>query len=620
MTNPTSFTYTFPVSSAPQRPAPEPELFAVDRLSDFGLGADQLLARNPRTGGELVTPGDHFNTLVAYCSAFRSLDEHVAELMKGSDDAPQRAAVIRQVVQSFRGAGLTLSARDICRELAPVAGATPLAEKPVVVITSCDQPLKLERLLASLLEHCNLGAVERCFVVDDSRSAENARRNRAAIVAAAARSAAPIHCFGADEAIELTATLATQLPQHAEAIDFLLGRPRWRDFESYGVARNFSHLLAVGKPLVVFDDDTLCEAWAAPFQAEGVAFTAGQREAAFYSNHDEWRQGLTRCGFDPVAGHLRCLGLDLPTALGVLGLPGLRQEALRSAPLRLARSLRRRSRVLITESGALGDPGTGSNIWLATLPPASRERLARAEGRLRQALEQRCCWLGHGQPTFRPHGSISQVSGFDNRSFLPPYFPVARGEDRLFGQMTRYIHPESIALDYPWAVPHRPLQERTWSAGDNSFAISPVFPGLLTDDLVGNGDRCLAAEPLDRLAFLGRLFEDLGSASDATLLERLADDRHRYRASQIRNLQQQIEASAGLPADWLGYLQEALRQVQSSQLDDFRVANLKGTVGSLHGQDLLDFWKGAWRGFGRALPAWREIREAAAGVVAQVFT
>jgi hypothetical protein len=214
---------------------------------------------------------------------------------------------------------------------------------------------------------------------------------------------------------------------------------------------------------------------------------------------------------------------------------------------------------------------------------------------------------------------MSQVTGFDNRRFLPPYFPVTRGEDKLFGQMTRYVYPNSVALDYPWAVPHLPLPQRNWAENDNSFAVSRYFPGLLVDDLVGANENCLAPEPQERMAYLARLFEDLGSAPDAALLERLAADRHRYRASQMRKLRQQIKESAGLPADWLGYLKRALQQVQSSQLGSFGTQELKGTVGNLQGQDLLDFWKGAWREFGHSLPAWREIRQAAEGIVAESF-
>jgi hypothetical protein len=290
---------------------------------------------------------------VGFCSVFRSLDEHVAELMKGSDGSPQRAAAIRQVVQSFREAKLTLSAQDIRRELDPVPDAAPIPDKPVVVIITCDRPQMLERLLASMREHCDLGAVERCFVFDDSRTAENADRNHAITRSTAGRSAVPFHYFGADEAKELATALLGGLSGHEEAIRFLLGRQRWKDFESYGVARNFSHLLSVGKPVVVFDDDTLCEAFEAPFHRQGIAFTAGQREVVIYDDHETWRQELARCDHDPVKGHLQCLGLELPEALAVLGLTHLQQESLRPAPLDLARRLGRASRVLTRERAAI---------------------------------------------------------------------------------------------------------------------------------------------------------------------------------------------------------------------------------------------------------------------------
>jgi len=452
-------------------------------------------------------------------------------------------------------------------------------------------------------------------VVDDSRVADNGVRNRAITSAAGAGATLGFHYFGADEARELVRALIRQLPQHEQAIRFLLDRERWREHESYGLARNFSHLMSVGKPVVVFDDDVLCESWNVPFRKPGVAFANGQQEFAAFADQTEWRAMVIPHGRDPVAAHLQCLGLGVPEALAALGLERLDGSALRPAPLDLARRLSRDSRVLITECGSLGDPGTGSNRWLAHIPPASRERLLQQPGLLQQAIERRCCWLGREQPEFHPGSKISQITGFDNRGYLPPYFPVTRGEDRLFGQMVSYIYPRSVALEYPWAAPHLPLPERTWTAADNTHAIAPLFPGTLVEGLVQGGDDCLAAEPRDRVALLGRLLEDLGAAPDATLLSRLVDDRHRYRASQLRRLREQAAQAAALPADWRSYVEDALRQVESSRLAGLELDRLRGTVGDLHGQELLRFWRDAWSRFGRALPAWEDIRNAASEIV-----
>jgi len=611
MTVEDSFSYTFSTRTARSGPLHRLELFAVDQLSEFPLGDDEVLVRSARTGQQKAVPADYARTLVNYCSVFRNLDEHVARLMEGSDGAPTRAEAIRNVVRSFRDGGLTVSAAEICSELAPAASATPIDHRPVVVIFTCDRPQTLQRLLNSVLANCRLHGIERLVVVDDSRSAEYAGLNHKVTAAAGSESPVPMHYFGAVEARDMLDALIRQLPEQEQAIRFLLDRERWKEHKSYGLARNFGHLLSVGKATVVFDDDALCEAFAAPFQGEGVAFSVGQREASFYRNHEDWRQGLERCALDPIAGHLQCLGLTVPEALSVLGVERLAEEALRPAPLDFACNLARSSRVLITECGALGDPGTGNTRWLASMPPASRERLVTTPGRLRLALEQRCCWLGRDRPTFRPQSRISQVTGYDNRTLLPPYFPIMRGEDRLFGQMTHYIHPDGVALDYPWAVPHMPLQERRWSDSENTHAVSRQFPGNMVNELFGKRDDCLAVDPQSRLRFVASRLQDLAAAPDRTLLHRLADDRHGYRASQIRMLQTRIRESAQLPADWRDYLERALRQVQASRLDGFRPDEIRNDEIKLMGKDLLGFYRDAWSRFGQALLAWQDIRDAA---------
>ena len=57
---------------------------------------------------------------------------------------------------------------------------------------------------------------------------------------------------------------------------------------------------------------------------------------------------------------------------------------------------------------------------------------------------------------------LSQMTGVDNRELLPPYFPLFRNEDFLFGENLQFLHPNSLMVDFPWALPHLPLEERQW--------------------------------------------------------------------------------------------------------------------------------------------------------------
>ena len=115
-------------------------------------------------------------------------------------------------------------------------------------------------------------------------------------------------------------------------------------------------------------------------------------------------------------------------------------------------------------------------------------------------------------------------------------------------------------------------------------------------------------------------FEDLGGASDATLLNLLAEDRLGYKVMQINKLKSKIEESAGLPADWRNYLANALKQIEASELTDFSLKDLRGTEIAREDAELLRFWRDLWRGFGRAMLAWSDIREAARGIVEKQYS
>ena len=79
---------------------------------------------------------------------------------------------------------------------------------------------------------------------------------------------------------------------------------------------------------------------------------------------------------------MRCLGLSVAEALKVLGSGTPGQNSLRHARPEFAARLNRHSQILITECGSLGDPGTPSNKWIATIPVESRERLLKVESQL----------------------------------------------------------------------------------------------------------------------------------------------------------------------------------------------------------------------------------------------
>jgi hypothetical protein len=618
MSNSSNFSMTFDVTGAPaiKPPADEPgeELFALAPLSEHHLPDGSVLARNRISGAEMVLPLEVFNAM-SYCDRFKTLEEHTDLLMEDNPGAAGRQAAIRSVVQSIRDGGLTISAQEICERLAPQKEALPLAEKPVVVVITWERPANLERLLASLMANCDPEGIHCCYVVDDSRTADNIKKNRAITLDFNDRSALEIEYVGASETREIMDQLIRRLPQHEQQIRFALDRERWASHWTAGITRNYSHLLSVGRPVIVLDDDVLCEVYDSPVSETGVEFSGRQREVQYFGDTEGWREMRAGSDTDPIARHMQCLGLTLPEALGVLGQAQLHQRSLEHASPEMTDGMNRNSRILITQCGSMGDPGTGSNLWLATIGSDSLDRLLQAPEMVQSAMKDRNAWLGRTRPVFETRANISQITGFDNRASLPPYFPIDRGQDRLFGNMVDYIFYDGMTLEYPWAAPHLPVPERKWTQRDNNFSRPPRFPGFFTEHITREKVNCRAADPATRREHLAAMISDLAGSPRRTLVNLMADDWHRIRNSQLAHLGKRLEESSAQHSDWREYLLKAVRETQSVKVENIHKYELRGTIEGLRGEELVSFWRDLWRDFAGALLAWPEIRESAREIV-----
>ncbi len=111
---------------------------------------------------------------------------------------------------------------------------------------------------------------------------------------------------------------------------------------------------------------------------------------------------------------------------------------------------------------------------------------------------------------------MSQITGVDNRQMLPPYLPIMRGQDRLFGYMLDFIFPTSVTLDYPWAVPHLPLPDRRWRDRDLNFTPADSFPMFFIEKIIEYKSSCQSELPGDRLSYLSTWFNNLATASPDT--------------------------------------------------------------------------------------------------------
>lgn len=581
----------------------------MDRWTEAPLPDGTVMTRNLRNGREMTLPAEVLNAM-SYCSRFRTLEEHIDELSDGDAD-PNRRAAIRSVIRSLRNGGMTLSAEQVCDRIARQDSARRPGLKPILAIITWQRPRPLERLLESIIQRVDPARVERCIVIDDSRDSDAIRLNREITRKADGKAPFDIAHVGDVEMQSFLDRLIAAVPQHEAGIRFLLDRQRWSHLWTCGIARNYSQLMSVGHPLIVFDDDVICDVHEAPGAMDGIDLSDTPRQAEFYSDRQQWPAPATSGGRDPVARHMRCLGMPVADCLRELG-PGRPQpESLHHAEILLTDRYTTDSRVLVTECGSLGDPGTGHNQWLTRLSAGSRAALESDPSVLDTALTRRNCWMGRRQHAFTPASNMSQISGSDNRDFLPPYFPFNRVEDRLFGQTVSFVFPHHWSLDQSWCTPHRPMPERTWSERDNDFTLTTHFPGSLVYLPESLSERCRVGDIQGRLRHLAHHYLGLADCPDDRLVRKFERSWYGRRAGKLVEIDRVALESSGAAPAWKNYLERAYRQVLHSSLGAVSPESIRSEYPPLDGTEALAFWKNSWREYAQSLLAWPEIREAA---------
>jgi len=622
MTDKTSFSMDITVDPASNFKQ-LPDRVAFDLCKAYPVPGGNLLLHNTRNGKRaMVMPAVHASLL--HCSQFQTIDQHVADIIERNPGMQGQEADMRNVLQSMLDGGMMVSAKQLCDRLKrkpESATAEKETTLPVVAIITWERPEALERLLTSIVANCNTKKLHRVYVIDDSRKAENISQNQALVSKFAYEFGAPLHYFGQDEQQSLLGDLTKSLPEHENAIRFLADQSRWRDHWTSGLARNLALLLSCGRRLVMMDDDTICDVYNARQPKPSITFSDEPREAEFFSDEQGWASQHQALNPDPVDRHMQCLGLSFSEALNVLGQNHLKATGFSNASALLINDLDADSPVLLTECGSLGCPGTGSNTWLPDMAPQALKRMLASEQKTDDALNKRFVWLGRNQPHFSPRSNMSAMTGFDNRQLLPPYLPITRGEDRLFGNMLDYVFPTAVTLDYPWAVPHLPIPQREWREQDRDFTQGDSFPTFFFNRVIEQKPFCLAKSPGERLATLSSWFNNLATADNKSLAVMYQNSRLHSTSRQIQNLSTLLTENESAPADWQDYLQNGIEQLNGdmdlASREDFPV---KGIPRTIEGNELIAFWKETWADFATALNAWPEIRKAAADIVGQEAT
>jgi len=603
-----NFSFSYNLAATPAATGEE-ELIAFDECLEFPLPAQRVLLRGKGSGKQIIVTND-----VAYslrlCREFRTLSGHIDHVAREIPELRDEPDDIRQVLESIRQAGLMLSAAAKARSISPAPAFAPAEPALCYCILTCDRSEALGRLLESMAASHRFSESNSYHVIDDSREAENQEKNRSICKEFSSSHDIKLQYFGAEEQGQVLQQLQAQLPEHAAGIGFLLGRYEENPaIPSYGRSRNWGLLLARGRRLVLVDDDILFQRVKPTITEAEVALTSLSRGADFFSADREWQTLLDSDHADPSSGAFsQALGSSLAETLSLLGKDRLPQDALRNLNPADFTHLQPDSSVLLTSCGYAGDPGTASNLWIYQLPAQYRQPLFASEQDYRKHITERNAWMGSFSPTLRNQFSLmSPLTGINSTRLMPPFFPLFRNEDLLFGVMLHQLYPDALFLDNPWAVPHLPAEHRTW---DQDLALKPQNYGLLdfcSDALVLDTSPLQTGSASERLQDCAGFFISLSRLPKETLEEKLAEQTLGLRTTQINRLNKILEQSEEAPIYWRDDLQRIIQAGEQSLASPLP-RGFQAVPGSENEQQALA--RSLWKRYAQGIQAWESCLQA----------
>jgi hypothetical protein len=305
-------------------------------------------------------------------------------------------------------------------------------------------------------------------------------------------------------------------------------------------ARNVLQLDQVGHRYASVDDDTTSY-----FSTTPGASLEGWREVEYEDPTEFWFYPSAQAAFDDapradVAGDAGHLGVIFMGALG--------------------------RDVLVAQTGLVGDAAMSPSPYLLTRHGITRANLLRDYAVARASRHVRRAVLA---PTLAAHPHFMTVCcAFDGRFLLPPFLPLPRDADGLFGQVLRAVTGSLIAHT-PYCVTHDPGASRPPMLSDLGASPSPAALARLVVDAWERPTEWRAATRMQLLAAHLLEWSELEPAEfEARLCElrwaQLQNQAERF--EQIAALQQApsdtpdliTDADVGF-AEWRGDVREAAR-------------------------------------------------------------
>jgi hypothetical protein len=431
----------------------------------------------------------------------------------------------------------------------------PAEERPLqinaIVIPTCERPPALRRCLTELLHNLReYGHIPRILIADGSHDLNAIQENEYIARQAHEKYSGDIHLFGINQRQRLIDKM-NQAGFDRDVLDFAFSGMDHLRLGSIGATRNMLLTATAGETFLSLDDDTECRFARAPRFSSHVQYS---NHGSFFDREpaEIWikpdRQSLLAStpftAVDFIGSHQELLGRDtvqLATALKSSGQACAGDlDLLNQKP----------GRILVTLNGLIGDCGWGTPSRYFFIGGSSFARLADSEESYRSGSTSR--EILRVVPSFVISGNadnlMSTAFGADGRALLPPFFPVGRGSDAVFGQLLKQIIPSAGFGHLPWAILHQPVESRRFWPGEIlRSAGSTDLRGMICDLLSAVPKRETRTQK-EATQHVGQSLIKIAAQSLPSFRSQLVQQRRASLAQELAALELRMEVSSPMPS------------------------------------------------------------------------
>lgn len=604
----------------------ESERYIRTLTASYFVGNDSHLLYSTDDRPAQILPS-YLVEMLEHCRGLKSLDAHVESCCEAmglavGEPEDEHSLSVKEALIELADAGLLLGERELIemckRRVVEKDGPTPqIATVGVVTANRIDE---LERCLTSFMENCGtFGRTADFAVMDDSASAEVRDATRQMLLELKTNFDSQIFYAGLEEKQRFAQELIAESGVSSEAVNFALFDEANIGF-SGGKNRNALLLHTVGDMFYSSDDDAVCRLALPPEDEDDLDGDPDElREMKwwFYADRQSALDSAKFVEEDLLGIHEQLLGRELCECIAASGdTDVLNFEQLDGPSLRALRE--GTGRVMATFTGVLGDSGAPIPAAYRQLNNSSRERLLRSHTDYFLASKSREVFRSVSRPRVgRITNYNTTAMAFDNREILPPFIPIARGEDHLFGHTMRYCFDGALVGDLPWAILHAPSELRIFLPGAAQEAASGVqLAGLIWACITSRSFWPGIKDGPERMRSIGTYLMKLGSLPLEEFEELLRGRLWQIQSGQITSLEGRLHSHNAPPDYWVDDLQKQVEALREAMTQPHYVVPLDLRLerdieeARLLSQELV--WK-----FGQLLSAWPEVIRAARRLRAQ---